>query len=120
MIEVNCPKGCGKCCKVITMTGQSKLNWRKQDAEWSLKHLKRIRKKDAIKIRPILAKVSWKGLQYYKCNLFDYKTNKCKDYKRRPYMCRYFPFYHEVVLNVKHFKSLPDCYFKHQIMLRSK
>jgi len=117
MRERNCPKGCGECCKVVLLTSPNPKKWRKKpvDHSWLLK-LKRIRKKDAIKIRPILKKVGWKGLKYYKCPYFNYKTNSCTNYENRPYTCSAFPFYEDIVIDASRFKALPNCYFKHQIM----
>jgi len=117
MRERNCSKGCGECCKVVLLTSPNPRKWRKKpiDHSWLLK-LKRMRKKDAIKIRPILKKVSWKGITYWKCPYFDYKTNSCTNYENRPYTCYAFPFYEDTVIDASRFKALPDCYFKHQLM----
>ena len=116
MRERNCPKGCGECCKVVTMTNQSKAKWRKKDWFWAIKNLKQIRKKDAIKLSPILKDNGWKDIKYYKCRFLDYKKKVCTDYTNRPDMCRNFPHYEKTVLDASKMITLPDCYYKHQIM----
>ena len=116
MREYNCPKGCGECCKVVCLYKPNKQKWRKRpdDHSWLLQ-LKRIRRNDAIKLRPIL-KYARKGFRFYKCPYYDYETKLCVVYENRPYTCSAFPFYGDVVLDASTFKTLPDCYFKHQIM----
>jgi Fe-S-cluster containining protein len=116
MREVNCPKKCGECCKVIIMNDQNKALWRKNKRHWLLKNLKQIRRKDAEKIRPILKKVKWKGIRFYKCKAFNYKTNTCSIYTKRPYMCLAFPYYDKPSIDVRRMKALPNCYFVNQIM----
>ena len=116
MREINCPKGCGECCKVVVLTGQSKKKWRKdcENGKWYLANLTRITRAEAEKISPYLQNSKGKGICFFKCKQFDYKTNSCKDYKNRPYMCKYFPFYGKPVIDVQAAPTF--CYFANQLM----
>jgi Fe-S-cluster containining protein len=125
-MEVHCPKACGECCKVVLMTrnNREKLTSRwdrtKGDdraSNWYFEHLKQISKREAVKIRPILKDIYWPGITYFICDYYDNETNKCLGYgKSRTTMCTDFPFYNDVVLDASRFKSIPECYYIHQIM----
>jgi Fe-S-cluster containining protein len=110
---ISCPKACGKCCKVIILRPRMKLTNR-SESSWLLKHLTKISRIEAIKLRPEIKLI--KDHSYYKCDYFDYNTNKCLNYNDRIPMCTDFPFYEKTVLDATHFIDLPDCYFVHQIM----
>lgn len=123
---VNCPKACGECCKVVIITNRRKISlqerWSRNKSpehEFFLAHLTEITKEEAIGIRPVLAEaqILWRGVKFFICDLYDYKSNKCRGYESwRPPMCTKFPFYDRVVLNADCFRTVPECYFTNQIM----
>jgi Fe-S-cluster containining protein len=122
--NVSCPKACGECCKVILLTNNKEITLQEQwkldndkDSKWFLKHLKQISIKEAFEIRPILRVKIWLNLFYFKCDQYNYETNKCDGYnKYRPSMCTNFPFYNKTVLDSLEFKAMPNCYYNNQIM----
>lgn len=126
-MKTQCPKACGECCRVVLITNhhyKSSLQqqWEKMNDKthkWYLKHFREISRQEAIEIKPILkeAAVRWRGIRYFICDLYDYKRNKCKGYKRwRPYMCTDFPKYEHTILDAINFRTIPECYFITQVM----
>lgn len=110
MQEINCPKACGKCCEVVSLSRP------KSEGGIELRIiLSRISRKKAIEISPESVSGNMKRY-YYTCNMFDKKNRKCMIYNGRPYMCRYYPFYDKSVVNA--YLLYKDCYWGNQLMQR--
>jgi Fe-S-cluster containining protein len=113
MREINCPNACGKCCEVIILrTPHKKLFSYYQGIEL-MKLFRPISKKIATKLNPELIPHK-KGYYFYTCYAFDKEEKKCRIYNDRPDVCKYYPFYENVVVNKS--SLLKDCYWANQVM----
>ena len=86
MTECN---GFGDFCRAVSLiyTKKALRQYKGEDADWILKHFKRISRVEAIRKR------STHSGYFYKCDAFDPEKNICTMYAERPRMCREFPWY---------------------------
>jgi Fe-S-cluster containining protein len=126
-MKSNCPKVCGKCCKVIILNNRDMFEcledkWKKRKdktAKWNLNNLTRISHLKAIKLNSYFKGHKDKVINYFICKNYDYENGKCKIYNKwRPYMCTDYPMYDKSVLDAKYFWNVPDCYFINQLMVK--
>jgi Fe-S-cluster containining protein len=111
-------KKCGICCKAIFVpltkhglkVAYNKLYQIIATEENNFRFIGlnfiKISKREAFKINPFLRTwSSYKGY-FFKCKLFDNKTNLCTDYESRTSLCKDYP-----LPKIKEFFS-PDCGYK--------
>lgn len=96
--------GCGDCCAAITCN-TTKVFLRAQladpdssvenreNAEFMLKHWRRITKAEAHRLQPYLEVFNDQPIIFWRCDAFDYTTRRCTAYDARPPICRDFPWY---------------------------
>lgn len=71
---------CGGCCSpVIVSEDLEGIDAANAPAGWIKKHWQSAGERE--------------GYFGYWCDLFDFETHLCKDYKNRPAVCRDYPFY---------------------------
>jgi len=82
---------CGQCCEVIPLKYLKKdlYNNPHPDAQWILKHFRRISKVEARKRNSAW---SGKGI-YYECDQYNWDSRECMPQDLKPDMCKKFPWY---------------------------
>lgn len=103
---------CTSCCQVLTLAADKRtyLSW----SRYIGPEVKRIReilvpisKRRAKKINRAMVKQVGDAMTYYKCKKLTDKG--CGDYKRRPKMCRDYPYYGRTKKQVK--ESGETCHY---------
>ena len=84
---------CGDCCEFIAVGASLDKTRTIPDfpyRDFILKHWTPI-EPPAKKLNPLMSDKQFDGYFWYKCDLFDTKTRKCKDHDNRVRRCKSYP-----------------------------
>jgi len=84
---------CGDCCEFLALgvtLMQILVSDDLPDKDFIIEHFRQVERPKE-KPNPQMSDNAFKGLVFYKCDLFDPTTRKCLDYENRPQICREYP-----------------------------